>query len=431
MKTLKRNVRWLLLGRLAVVGSLFVAAVVIQLATSSFLPLAPFYFLIISEFVSGVGFLLLLLFDTHYRAQAYAQVLIDLAVITGLVYISGGIGGQLYFLYVFAIIAAGLVLGGRAALITAALASILFGALADSLAYGWIPYFRADQAPETGIGFALYTIFTAWGLFFVIAVLVAQLSSSLRKTRSALEQAEKAIEAREREAAAGRASAFVAHEIRNPLAAISGAIQVLQGDLALNEEQGRLMAIVVKESRRVSQSIEQFLSMAGPGKQTFSAFKLAEPLIETLTMLRMSGDLTDRVTIKGNYSSADLTYFGSPGQFKQIFWNLIGNALKSMPDGGDLAVDFSRPKKNALSIRIVDSGRGMTAEEKARMFEPFYTRFDGGRGLGMSVVRQILDAYAGKIDVRSEPRIGTDILITLPYRDLPLPGDAGTEAGRR
>ncbi|MBN1939359.1 MAG: hypothetical protein JW843_07225 [Candidatus Aminicenantes bacterium] len=431
MLILKRNVRWLLLGRLVVVSSLFVAAVVIQLATSSFLPLAPFYFLIISEFISGAGFLLLLLFDTHYRAQAYAQILVDLAVISGLVYISGGISGQLHFLYVFSIIAAGLVLEGRAAFLTAALSSILFGVLADSLAYGWIPYFRPDQAPDTGIGFTLYTVFTAWGLFFVIAVLVAQLSSSLRKTRAALAAAQKAIEAREREAAAGRASAFVAHEIRNPLAAISGAVQVLQGDLSLDEEQSRLMAIVVKESRRVSLSIEQFLSMAGPGKQTYSAFKLAEPVSETLTMLRMSGELTDLVKIKGNYSSADITYFGSPGQFKQVFWNLIGNALKAMPEGGELSVDFGRPKKNDLSIRIIDTGRGMTAEEKARIFEPFYTRFDGGRGLGMAVVRQILDSYAGNIAVQSEPHVGTEVLITLPYREFPPSGGEGREAGSR
>jgi len=430
MKTLKRYVGWLLLGRLAVVSSLFVAAVVIQLATSSFLPLAPFYFLIISEFVSGIGFLLLFLFDTHYRAQAYAQILIDLAVITGLVYISGGIGGQLYFLYVFAIIAAGLVLGGRASLLTAAISSIVFGALADCLAYGWIPYFRPEQAPETGIGFALYAIFTAWGLFFVIAVLVAQLSSRLGKTRVALATANRAIEAREREAAAGRASAFVAHEIRNPLAAISGSVQVLQGELNLNGEQARLMDIVVKESRRVSQSIEQFLNMAGPGKQTYSAFKLAEPLTETLTMLRMSGELSNRIKITGNFSAADVTYFGSPGQFKQVFWNLIGNALKAMPDGGELSIDFARPKKTEMSIRIVDTGRGMTADEKTRMFEPFYTRFEGGRGLGMAVVRQILDSYGGRIEVQSEPRVGTDVLITLPYRDMPPAADFGTEAGR-
>lgn len=429
MKTLKRNVRWLLLGRFVVVTSLFAASVVIQWATGSFLPLAPFYLLILGEYATGVIFLLLLLFDTHYRAQAYAQILTDLAVITSLVYISGGVGGQLNFLYVFVIIAAGLVLGGRAALFTAGAASIAYGAIADSLAYGWIPYFSSDQIPETGIGLTMYTVFTAWGLYFVIAILVSRLSSSLKKTRDALDAAEREIQTRERDAAAGRASAFVAHEIRNPLAAISGAIQVLHGELKLDPEQARLMEIVVKESRRVSETIEQFLSLASPGKRTFTAFNLIEPLSETLTMLRMSGELTDRVAVRGNYTAAEYPYFGSPGQFKQVFWNLIGNALKAMPEGGALTIDFNSPRKGILDIQIIDTGRGMTSAEVGRMFEPFYTRFDGGRGLGMAVVRQILESYGGKIDIKSEIQVGTDVRITLPYRVPPAAG-GGREAAR-
>jgi signal transduction histidine kinase len=428
MKTLRRNVRWLLLGRIVVVSSLFIAAVVIQMLTPAFLPLAPFYLLLLSEYVSGLVFLLLLMYDSHYQAQSYAQIVFDLAVITALVYVSGGIGGQLYVLYVFSIIAAGLVLGGRAATLTAAFSAILFGALADGLVYGVIPYFRPEQVPETGVGLALYTIFTAWGLYVVIAVLVSRLSSSLRKTRSALDEAQREIEIRERQAAAGRASALVAHEIRNPLAAISGSVQVLKSELTLNTEQSQLMEIVVKESLRVSQSIEQFLSLAAPGKQTFAMFKLSEPLTETLTMLQMSGELDERVNIHGNYAASDIHYFGSPGQFKQVFWNLIRNALKAMPEGGVLSIDFLQRKKNELMIRIADSGRGMTAEEKSRMFEPFYTRFEGGRGLGLAVVRQILDGYAGRIQVLSEPRVGTDIAITLPYRDLRKMGEEEAEA---
>jgi two-component system sensor histidine kinase PilS (NtrC family) len=428
MKTLRRDVRWLLLGRIVVVSSLFIAAVVIQMLTPSFLPLAPFYLLLVSEYVAGLVFLLLLLYDSHYHAQAYAQIVFDLAVITALVYVSGGIGGQLYVLYVFSIIAAGLVLGGRAATLTAALSAILFGALADGLVYGVIPYFQSEQIPETGVGLALYTIFTAWGLYAVIAVLVSRLSSSLRKTRTALDEAQREIEVRERQAAAGRASALVAHEIRNPLAAISGSVQVLKSELTLNAEQSHLMEIVVKESLRVSQSIEQFLSLTAPGKQTFAMFKLSEPLTETLTMLQMSGELDERVAIHGNYAASDIYYFGSPGQFKQVFWNLIRNALKAMPEGGVLSIDFLQRKKNELMIRVADSGRGMTAEEKSRMFEPFYTRFEGGRGLGLAVVRQILDGYAGRIQVLSEPRVGTDITIILPYRDLKKMGEGGAEA---
>jgi len=429
MKTLKRNVRWLLLGRFVIVTSLFAASVVIQWATSSFLPLTPFYLLILGEYVTGVVFLLLLLFDRHYRVQAYAQILTDMAVITALVYISGGVGGQLNFLYVFVIIAAGLVLGGRAALLTAGVASIAYGAIADSLAYGWIPYFSSEQIPDTGIGLTIYTVFTAWGLYFVIAILVSRLSSSLNRTRAALDAAELEIELRERDAAAGRASAFVAHEIRNPLAAISGAVQVLRGELTLDPEQSRLMEIVVKESRRVSDSIEQFLSLASPGKQTYAMFNLSESLTETLTMLRMSGELNEHVSVRGNYTGAEYPYFGSAGQFKQVFWNLIGNALKAMPEGGTLSIDFSLPRKGSLGIRIVDTGHGMTPAELGRMFEPFYTRFDGGRGLGMAVVRQILEGYGGKIEVKSEIQVGTDVQITLPYRNMPTAGE-GPEAAQ-
>lgn len=255
--------------------------------------------------------------------------------------------------------------------------------------------------------------------------MIAKLSSSLQKTRAELDAAQQEINIRERDAAAGRASAFIAHEIRNPLAAISGAVQVLQNDLDLGGEQACLMDIVVKESHRVSQSIEQFLCLASPGKQTYSVFRLADPLVETLTMLRMSGEMSDRIAVGGNYEASPFLYFGSPGQFKQVFWNLLGNALKAMPDGGGLSIDFFRPDKNALAIRIVDTGRGMTAAEKARMFEPFYTRFEGGRGLGMSVVRQIIESYAGKIQVQSEPNVGTDIKIILPYREFGAKGNSG------
>jgi len=132
----------------------------------------------------------------------------------------------------------------------------------------------------------------------------------------------------------------------------------------------------------------------------------------------------------GNYTTAEYSYFGSAGQFKQVYWNLVGNALKAMPDGGELSIDFGEPRKNLLSIRIVDSGRGMTPAELGRMFEPFYTRFDGGRGLGMAVVRQILESYSGKIEVKSEPQVGTDVTITLPYRNMQAPLDGGAEAGR-
>jgi two-component system sensor histidine kinase HydH len=410
----RKGIFSLIIGRLVVATTLLVAAVVIQFSTVSFLPLGPFYALLLGYYGLSLFYLALGRWDHHYRFQAYLQIVCDLFMITGIVYISGGISGDLYFLYVFAIIAASLLLSARAAYLTASLAAILFGLLADGMYYGLIPYFREDQHQDLSLGLVLYTIFLAWAIFFLITFLVNRLARSLLRTREALAGAHRELELKERQAAAGRMSALIAHEIRNPLAAISGAVQVLKGDLGLDAEKARLMDIVVGESRRVSQSIDQFLNLASPGTQDFRVFDMSELLRETLVMLRLSGELNGQHSVQGNFETAKVGFYGNPSQFKQIFWNLARNALQAMPDGGTLTLDFDLIGKNQVSLRFADTGKGMTAEEKKRMFEPFYSKFEGGRGLGLAVVRKIVEDFDGKIRVLSEPNRGTEIVITLP-----------------
>jgi two-component system sensor histidine kinase PilS (NtrC family) len=363
----------------------------------------------------SVFYILLYHWDRHYTFQGYLQIFIDLLLITYFVYISGGLNGNLYFLYVFAIIAASLVLSKRAAYLVASLAAILFGGLADGMYLGLIPYFRPGQSRELSLGLALYTIFLAWALFLVIALLVNYLAGSLRKAREELVQAQKELDRKERLATAGRVSALIAHEIRNPLTAVAGAVQVLKNELSPNEDQANLMDIIIKESRRVSQTIEQFLNLASPVKPVFSKFSLPQVLKETLTMLKMGGELNGRVSIQGNFETIDLDYYGNPNQFKQVFWNVARNALQAMPEGGTLAVDFIQDKRE-LRMRFADTGKGMTPEEQERIFEPFYSRFENGKGLGMAVVQKIVDDYQGKIRVFSVPQQGTEILIILPSR---------------
>jgi len=415
MKIDRRSLKSLIVARVTVVLALLIAALVIQFSTTSFLRLEPFYDLILVTLVLSVIYFLLFRFNPSLRVQAYVQIVIDLILVTALVYTSGGIVGNLYFLYVFVIIAASLVISSRAAYLAAALAAILFGALADGMFYGLIPYFRADQAAAAPtLGAVLYTIFLAWTLFFVIAVLVNYLSRNLRKAWEALAAARRELEIKERQAAAGRMSALIAHEIRNPLAAISGAVQVLKSDLALDAEQARLMEIVVGESRRVSSTIDQFLHLASPARESAADIDLAEIARETVIMLRVSGGLGDGIEVRGSFEADRIPFRGNPGAFKQIFWNLTRNAIQAMPDGGTLSIDFPSNGRDALQVRFVDTGRGMTAEERARMFEPFYTRFEGGRGLGMAVVEQLVSDHRGTITVNSAPDAGTSILLNFP-----------------
>ena len=400
--------------RLAVLTSLLVSAFIIQLSSSDAQPNLPFYYLIFGAYGFSAIVFGLYAWGRRLVVQAYVQVVFDLLLITAFVYISGGIASSMYFLFLFPIIAAGLVVSGRAGFLAASLSAILFGLLADGVYFGFIPAFQPEHAVKASLGSLLVTIFIAWGVFFVIAAMMSYLAGSLRRTRAALRVAEKELIVRERLSEAGRVSASLAHEIRNPLAAISGSVQVLKKELALSAEQRDLMDIVLKESERVSHSLEQFLDFARPSKKIFSEISLTDILDEMLKILQGGGELSGKVEVAGNFRSSDLQYYGNAGEFKQVFWNLIKNAAKAMPEGGRLRLDFFGPRRKEIRIVVADSGRGMTEEDKKHLFEPFYSGFENGRGLGMSIVRRIVDDYDGRIDVRSELHKGTEVLITLP-----------------
>jgi two-component system sensor histidine kinase PilS (NtrC family) len=400
--------------RLAVLTSLLVSAFIIQLSSSDAQPNLPFYYLIFGAYGFSAIVFGLYAWGRRLVVQAYVQVVFDLLLITAFVYISGGIASSMYFLFLFPIIAAGLVVSGRAGFLAASLSAILFGLLADGVYFGFIPAFQPEHAVKASLGSLLVTIFIAWGVFFVIAAMMSYLAGSLRRTRAALRVAEKEIIVRERLSEAGRVSASLAHEIRNPLAAISGSVQVLKKELVLSAVQRDLMDIVLKESERVSHSLEQFLDFARPSKKIFSEISLTDILDEMLKILQGGGELSGKVEVAGNFRSSDLQYYGNAGEFKQVFWNLIKNAAKAMPEGGRLRLDFFGPRRKEIRIVVADSGRGMTEEDKKHLFEPFYSGFENGRGLGMSIVRRIVDDYDGRIDVRSELHKGTEVQITLP-----------------
>lgn len=415
----RKYVLSLIIYRLIIVTTLLAAAVIIQLSTAVFLPLEPFYIVILSSYAACLVFLLVYALSSRHRVQVYAQILTDVLMITVLVYITGGLRGHLYVLYAFPILAAGMALPGRAAYLVASLSAILLGVLADGMFYGLIPFYLADQAQETSAGLVLYTIFLAWVLFFAIAFLSVHYGRGLAKAGLALARAERELAIRERLAEAGKMSALIAHEIRNPLAAISGAVQVLKAELRPAGEQAQLMDIVVRESRRVSQTIEQYLNLASPGPRDFQRFSLAAAVRETLTLLRAGGELGESVAVAGSFESSDLDLFGSQSQFKQVVWNLVRNAVQAMPEGGRLGIDLERGPGGRRILRLSDSGRGMSEEEKARIFEPFFTTFASGRGLGLTVVRRIVDDFDGTIEVRSEAGRGTTFSLSFPSGPAP------------
>ncbi len=218
----------------------------------------------------------------------------------------------------------------------------------------------------------------------------------------------------DRLAAVGRVAAGIAHEIRNPLAAMRGAIQVLHSDANGDPAQAELMEIILRESDRLNRIITDFLTYARPRRGELVETDMREPLGETFTLLRHSPETRAEHVIEEDYPDEPVRALADGAALRQVFWNLARNAMNAMPDGGRLRVELRHAASGRLRITFTDTGRGMSPEQVERLFEPFSSSTTGGTGLGLSIVYQIIRDHGGTINVRSREGHGTTIIIELP-----------------
>ena len=226
----------------------------------------------------------------------------------------------------------------------------------------------------------------------------------------------------------GEMAAGMAHEIRNPLASLSGAIQVLKRERPLNPEAGHLMEIALKETDRLNSIITSFLIYARPAPLNKKRCDLHEMLTETLDLLQKSKDYHPRVEVETRYVPERLWVQVDPDQMKQVFWNLAINAVQAMPDGGRLSVMTQRFSRDRLDltarsdnrwvkVAFQDTGRGIPRGDLDKIFYPFFTTKDKGSGLGLSIVHRIIEDHGGRIHVGSQARTGTTFTVFLPMAE--------------
>jgi PAS domain S-box-containing protein len=238
-------------------------------------------------------------------------------------------------------------------------------------------------------------------------------------------QAEKTLRETERLAAMGRVAGIIAHEINNPLAAITNIFYLLRNHPSLDDEARQCAEMAEAELARVSHITRQTLSFYRESKHPIPV-RLAELLEDVLGLqdraLRSNHiELRKRVTYAAQVS-------GFPVELRQVFLNLIGNAIQAMPDGGVLGVcvrettDWTRQQRG-ITISVIDSGNGIQPEDEPRLFEPFFsTKSTKGTGLGLWISKGIIQKYDGRISCRSYRRAGgcvTCFRIFLPGGDLP------------
>jgi two-component system, NtrC family, sensor histidine kinase PilS len=520
------------IARLVVLLLILISAVLVQ-AGSGGVEISFLYRILGAAFALSL-FHWVVGFRLPARPAAWIQVLGDLAIVTLLVYSSGGPDSVFTFLFLVVIGTAGFLLQRTGAVVTASIATVLYGSMVELVAYGALPIppFAALSewtGPRVRYNLAI-TVVGFLGVAFMVAYLsekllsareelarrqkalsklqhlyanvIASMSSGLLTTDSrqrvtflnapggemlgldpaavtgrpladlnlpfpcdwdsiqrargrqpyraeteivrsdirrvlgyslrVLEGAEgdegtlilfqdltdvKKLEGRlrfnEQLAAVGELAAGIAHEIRNPLASISGSVQVLSNELTVGSTERRLMEIIVSESNRLSGILEEFLRFVRPQERRVAVFDVGATVSEVMEIFRLSDEISDAHQIEVDVSPAGTTLSGDRDQIRQIIYNVAKNAVRAMDAGGRLHV-HGREERGGYTIQFADTGRGMSPDELARLFTPFSTAFDGGTGLGMAIVRKIVEDHGGTIELESRPGEGTTVTIHLP-----------------
>ncbi len=228
---------------------------------------------------------------------------------------------------------------------------------------------------------------------------------------------EEQVKRADRLAAVGELAARIAHEIRNPLTSVSGSIEVLKSDLKLNDRDRRLMDIVVRETDRLNQLLTDFLQFARPISSPFEEVSLDRLVRETTEIFSKSHG-SNALKIKLELAS-EAVVEGDPRRLNQMLWNLIKNASEAMPEGGEVRVRLAEePGKKGISIAVHDTGVGIPPEIRDRIFTPFFTTKKKGTGLGLAMVRRIVEEHGGEVFVESSVETGTTFKVRLPRAEV-------------
>jgi two-component system sensor histidine kinase PilS (NtrC family) len=260
------------------------------------------------------------------------------------------------------------------------------------------PYYFEKKMSEFDLGISVSSIKKISTFENLLVFLITDLS--------AIKKIEKKLQEKEHLALIGGMAAGIAHEIRNPLASISGSVQFLRQELPLDHEFKGLMDIIVSESARLSAFIEEFLNFSKQMPLEISEFDLASVMDEVVEMLALN--LREVRFLKkynpGHWVIADIK------KIRQLIWNLLNNAIKALNEKGEIEINLFR-EDETVHLSIKDFGVGMDSSEMQKIFTPFYSKFAFGIGLGMTIVKQIVEEHGFKMEIKSEKNLGTEVVI--------------------
>lgn len=258
-------------------------------------------------------------------------------------------------------------------------------------------------------------------LFFLVGSVTGVLADRERRQREELARLNEELEASfeqlkraDRLSAIGQLAASLAHEIRNPLASIEGASEVLESPATSEDVRREFLGIVRKESRRLNRLLTNLLDFARPRRPEYQEVDI-ERLIDSVTSLLAPTAEKAGIQFRKRLPERMPCVQSDPEQLKQVLLNITINAVQAMPEGGEITIGVEQTDGEAL-ISIRDEGTGIPSEQLDKIFDPFFTTKDNGTGLGLSVAHQIITQHGGIITAQRNAARGTTFFIALPLQ---------------
>jgi len=354
---------------------------------------------------------------------ALLELVVDQATWTALIYVTGGATSGATALYGLTCLTGAVLIGPRGPFFAAISGGLLYLLLCAAFVSGAIGV-PTDQ-PQTSyvidLGEIAYPFFINVLVLMVVTLLAEFLAERLRLAGGRLEEATQRAEDAERLAALGRIAAGLAHEIRNPLGSIVGSVQLLTSARGLSDEGRRLCSIVERETGRLNDLVEDMLQLARPRQPVLGEVDVGRTAREVVALASQSGRGSDvDVRYDGPSETQPVVTRADAGQLRQVVWNLVRNAVQASSPGAKVivrvAVDGANRSKRAgvrPVLEVHDDGPGIGAQARARLFDAFFTTRSSGMGIGLAVVKRIIDEHGWIIEVDSDEGRGATFRVRM------------------
>jgi two-component system, NtrC family, sensor histidine kinase HydH len=354
------------------------------------------------------------------------QLVLDQLIVTSLVYLTGGAGSGATSFYGVTCLAGAFVSGIRGASLAAAVGGVAYAVLVAALYLQWID-------PPSDQPWAVYQVSREEGTFYVsvnflvlvvVTLLSSYLAERLRSAGGRIIAAEVRADQAERLAALGRLATGLAHEIRNPLGSIAGSVELLQSSRGLDDEDRKLCEIIHRETQRLDELVSDMVNVARPKVPEIEVFDLSSLVREVVGLAGTSGRGGTDVAIDfvGNDG---FSIHADPDQIRQVVWNLVRNAVQASSAGDCVRVGVESGPDGRVALWVEDDGVGLTDEAQEHIFDAFFTTRAQGTGIGLAVVKRIVDEHGFDIEVRSDEGRGArfTVLMGLPARPADGPDE--------